>query len=103
MKYILRFVQQYRPSERQRFLELETQFQSLERSCAGLPRGRRLQPVVGSNATNTLIWEAEFPTLDAVERGLGAIESNPVHGELFRAQSPFILNVYSEILEVLEF
>ncbi len=103
MAYILRFTQQYRPQNRQEFLELEAKFEKLERNTPGFPHGRRSQPIAGSEPNHTLIWECEFPTFADAQKALDLLHSDPEHAELFRQQSPFITQIHTSILEILEF
>jgi hypothetical protein len=46
-------------------MTLEKKFAALEKGRTDFPKGRRLQPVSGG-ATNTLVWQCEFPDMDAV-------------------------------------
>ncbi|MEW6752051.1 MAG: hypothetical protein AB1505_13890 [Candidatus Latescibacterota bacterium] len=101
MAFVLRFVQRYRPADRQTFLELEARSAALEARRSDFPHGRRLQPYAGREPTNTLIWEAAFPALEAVRPALALIESDPEHAELFRQQVPCFLDGYTEIHEAI--
>ncbi len=103
MAYILRFVQRYRPENREAFLELEGEFARMEERREGYPKGRRSQPYAGREQTCTIVWECEFETLAAAEAGLALMESDPEHEVLYRKQVPFIEETYTEIYEVLEF
>jgi hypothetical protein len=91
MAYVLRFIQSYKPAHRQEFLALESKFEDLERNSKTLPKGRRSQPLAGSEPTNTLIWE------------LTSFDNDPEHTRLFEQQAPYILQVRTEILERLNF
>ena len=102
MPYRLRFLQTYRPQDREAFLAAEARFVRLERDRPDLPQGRRHQPVTGRLATNTLIWECEFPTLADLHESLARLSADPQHGELFRDQVPYIMDAYTEIDEVLD-
>jgi hypothetical protein len=103
MTYVLRFIQSYKPAHRQEFLALESQFEDLERNSKTLPKGRRSQPLAGSEPTNTLIWECEFPSLAAVQDALASFDKDPEHSRLFEQQAPYIVQVRTEILERLTF
>ncbi len=103
MAYALRFVQKYRPENREAFMALEAKFAAMEQSRDDMPKGTRLEPYAGREATNTLIWQCEFPTLQAAQDGLAKIETDPQHDELFAQQVPFMEDAYTEIYEVLEF
>jgi hypothetical protein len=104
MPYVLRFVQTYRPADREAFLALEAKFAQLEKKSAGkLPRGKRMQPYAGGLPTHTLIWECELPTIQAVQDALAALGGSGEHEELLRQQSPFMANTYTEVYEMLGF
>lgn len=102
MAYVLRFVQKYRPADRDTFMALEARFVALERSC-DLPRGQRLQPYSGRESTNTLIWQCQFADLAAAQEALAKIEAHPGHDELYQQQVPLFLDAWTEIYQVLEF
>ncbi|MFA6109016.1 MAG: hypothetical protein WDA75_09605 [Candidatus Latescibacterota bacterium] len=103
MPYILRFVQRYRPADREAFMHLEARFAALERRRPDLPQGRRSQPYAGRDPANTLIWECEFPSLAATQEGLARIGADPEHAALYQAQVPYFLEAWTEISEVLDF
>jgi len=102
MAYILRFVQHYRPADRGVFLELEAKFAAMERRRNDFPKGRRFQPYAGREATCTLIWESEFPTLAEAQQALARIEGDAEHETLFRQQAPYMTDAYTEINQVLD-
>lgn len=102
MSYLLRFIQQYQPSAGRTFMELEAQFQELERNSPHLPKGRRYQPLSGGEPTNTLIWECEFASLAEVQSALQQLADEPTHTDLFEKQSPYLLKSYTEIFKVLD-
>jgi hypothetical protein len=102
MPYVLRFVQRFRPADEAAFLTLERKFAALERRKRGFPRGRRLRPFAGREPSHTLIWECEFPSLEAARRGLARISGDPDHGRLLRRQIPYFLEAWTEIDEVLD-
>ena len=60
MAYKMRFVQTFDKANSERFLELEKGFVALEKKTPEMKVGRRYVPVVGKEATNTMIWEAEY-------------------------------------------
>jgi hypothetical protein len=102
MAYVLRFVQRFRAADERRFLALEKQFAALERRHRGFPKGRRLRPYAGREPSHTLVWECEFESLDAAQRGLDRIASSAEHARLLKRQIPYFLEAYTEIYEVLE-
>ena len=102
MPYKLRFVQTINQSHKNEFLTLEKQFMALEKSNPHMPQGRRFLPVSGKEPTNTLIWECEFETMEAVVTQLQAIYDDPKHEELLKQQIPYMQDSYTEIYEVFE-
>jgi hypothetical protein len=102
MAYLLRFVQRFRPADEAAFLSLEAEFAALERRHRDFPRGRRLRPYAGRESAHTLIWECEFPSLEAAQRGLERITSSREHARLLKKQIPYFLEAWTEIYEVLE-
>lgn len=103
MAFVLRFVQRYRPVNREKFMEIEAKFVAMEKRREGYPKGRRSQPYTGMLATNTIICEFQFDTLGEAEAGLAMISSDPEHDKLLAEQLPYMQDSYSEIYEVLEF
>ena len=103
MPYVLRFVQRYRPADEKAFLTLEAKFAALERKSRNFPRGRRSRPYACRESVHTLVWECEFQSLAAVEKGLDRISSSPEHKRLLKQQVPYFLEAFTEIYEVLEF
>jgi hypothetical protein len=102
MPYLLRFVQRYRAADERAFLALEAKFAALEHRHRDFPKGRRLRPYAGREPSHTLVWECEFESLEAAQRGLDRITSSPAHARLLRKQIPYFLEAYTEIYEVLE-
>jgi hypothetical protein len=103
MGYILRFTQSYSPAHQNEVLDLEAQFEKLERHNPNFPQGRRYHPLASGEPNHSLIWECEFPSLAAVQEALKVIESDPTHTDLFAKQSPFFTNMRTEIFKTLEF
>jgi hypothetical protein len=102
MAYLLRFVQRFRAADERAFMALERQFAALERRKRGFPRGRRCRPYAGREPAHTLVWECEFETLEAAERALATLDSDPDHAKLLRKQIRYFLEAYTEIYQVLE-
>jgi hypothetical protein len=102
MAYVLRFVQRFRAADERAFMALEKKFAALEHRHADFPKGRRLRPYAAREPSHTLVWECEFESLAAAERGLHRITSSPEHARLLKRQVPFFLEAYTEIYEVLE-
>ena len=102
MAYVLRFVQRFRPADERAFLALEAEFAALERRHDDFPKGRRLRPYAGRESAHTLIWECEFASLQAAQRGLDRLSSSRDHARLLKKQIPYFLETWTEIYEVLE-
>ena len=102
MPYVLRFVQRYRPADRNAFMELEAQFAALEQA-GELPKGQRRQPYAGREPVDTLIWEGEFATIEQLHAARLRFSQSELHEALFRKQAPYMLDARTEIDELLEF
>ncbi len=102
MTYILRFVQQFEPGNANAYLELEKQFKDIERVNPSFPKGRRYQPVAGIEPANTVVWESEFPSLQAIEAALKVIADDETHTDLYGKQSKYITSARTEIFKILD-
>ncbi len=102
MPYLLRFVQKFQESNQAEFLELEKKFIHLEESAAEFPKGKRFLPYAGRESSNTLIWECEFPTMQAVQDALDLLNRDPRHTELFQQQVQFFEESYVEIYQAFD-
>ena len=102
MAYMLRFIQQFRISEEQAFLELEKRFAELERANPSLPRGLRMRPVSGREPGHTLVWECQFGSLQELNGALETLGRSEEHSRLFAQQSPLMTQSYTEIYELLD-
>jgi hypothetical protein len=100
--YVLRFVQRFRAKDDAAFMALEARFAALERR-KGWPRGRRCRPFAGREPGNTLVWECELPSLEAVRRALATLGDDRDHARLLKKQIPFFLEAWTEVYEVLDF
>jgi hypothetical protein len=99
MAFKLRFVQRFKQYNRKQFLELERLFINLEEMQNDFPKAKRYIPVTGKEPANTMIWEAEFDSLEAACKALHIIESNTTHEELLGKQSEYMLDSYTEIYQ----
>lgn len=97
MVYKLRFVQKFKKANQALFLQIEKKFIELEKTEPGFPSGKRFLPVTGKEASNTLIWEAEFSSMEDVVSALHTIEDNTQHDELLAEQIEYMSDTYSEI------
>lgn len=102
MAYLLRFVQKFQENNQAAFLELEKKFIQLEESNPEFPTGKRYLPYAGREPSNTLIWECEFPSLQAVQDTLDLLNRDPRHAELFQQQVQFFVESYVEIYQTVE-
>lgn len=95
--YKLRFVQEIKKEDQERFFELEKGFMRLEEDDPALPRGKRYVPIMGRDPTNTLVWEAEFETLEEALSALGAIEASDGHTALLNEQVGCMRRTWTEL------
>ena len=61
----MRIIQNYDITKENEFWLLEKKFVELEKRRTDFPKGRRLKPISGSLPTNTLVWEGDFPSMEA--------------------------------------
>ncbi|NMB73487.1 MAG: hypothetical protein GYA22_15215 [Bacteroidales bacterium] len=102
MGILLRILQQYDPASESSFMDLERMFQKLEIEQSNFPKGKRFQPLAGAENSNTLIWQAEFPDLEAAGKALNFFQQNPDHERLFRQQVLLIKNMRIELYKSLD-
>lgn len=102
MAWMLRFVQEYRADAPDAFLALERKFISLEQDSPGFPKGKRWLPVTGREPKNTLVWECEFPTLEAAAAALQFLENDDRHEDLLQEQIKYFVRSYTEIYRSME-
>jgi hypothetical protein len=103
MSVTIRIIQQYDIRNEKEFIALERQFAELERTHADFPKGRRKKPIAAIEPCNTLIWECEFPDLDAAYKTLDFFKWDANHEELYKQQLPFFVMTHIEFLENLDF
>lgn len=101
MGYKMRFVQTFDKSNSQVFLDLEQNFIELEKNTPEMKCGRRYIPVIGREATNTMVWEADYDTLEEAVQALSIIAGNPEHDRLLDEQIRYMRDSYVEIYEEL--
>jgi hypothetical protein len=102
MAIVLRLIQQFQPSKKQEFMDLEKKFANLE-DCGLIPRGERLVPIASHEPGNTVIWQCRFDSLAAAEAALKLIEANPEHTELANKQRHCFQNSWVEFYQILDF
>jgi len=103
MSVTMRIIQQYDIRHEKEFLALEKQFAELERKHADFPKGRRKKPLAADEPCNTLIWECEFPDLNAAHKTLDFFQGDARHEELYAKQLPYFVETRIEFLENLDF
>lgn len=96
MAYKLRFVQRFHKKDQELFLNLEKNFIELEKKEPRMPVGHRFLPISAKEPTNTLIWEAEFPSLEEAIAALQTIEGNAEHDALLNQQIGCMSETYTE-------
>lgn len=102
MGYKLRFVQYFDKKDSQRFLEIEKKFIELEQKDKNMVSGSRYVPLMGREPSNTLVWEAEFSSLEGATECLKNIEQNSAHDSLLDAQIIYMRDAYVEIYKKLD-
>jgi hypothetical protein len=103
MSVTMRIIQQFEAPNENAFMELEKKFAELEKSRKDFPKGTRLQPISAAEPCNTLIWQCEFPTIEAAHATLAFFNGNAAHEKLLAKQLPFFRQVRIEFLKNLNF
>ena len=103
MSVTMRILQQFDPTHEAAFMELEKKFAQLEKTRRDYPKGTRLQPISGVEPCNTLVWQCEFPTLEAAYEVLAFFNGDASHEDLLAKQLPFFRQVKIEFYKNLEF
>jgi len=97
MSYKLRFVQTFKQEYAKEYLEIEKQFAEFEKNNINAPEGRRYLSCTGRDASNTLIWECDFPTLEEAHKAHAFFLTDSTHEDLFQTQVKYIVGTYTEI------
>lgn len=97
MVYKMRFVQTFDKKDEAAFLALEKKFIQLEEKTSNMKNGRRYVPVMGKEAVNTMIWEAEYDSAEEAMDALNIIQENPEHDELLEEQICYMRDSYVEL------
>ena len=97
MAYKMRFVQEFDKKDSEAFLAIEQRFIELEEKTPEMKNGRRFAPVMGRSPLNTMIWEAEFETLEGAIAALKVIEDSGEHDILLGEQIRYMRDNYVEI------
>jgi hypothetical protein len=102
MSVRMRIVQRFAAGREREFMELERQFAALEAARPDYPKGRRLQPIAAGEPCNTLVWEADFPDLEAARRALDFFAGDEAHERLLERQRALFAEVRTEFYQVLD-
>jgi hypothetical protein len=97
MAFKLRFVQKFEQKDTEAFVELERRFAEYERDYPEFPKGKRYFPYMARDPQNTLIWEADFDTLEKAIEAKLFFENDNRHEDLFQQQVKFFVESYTEI------
>jgi hypothetical protein len=103
MSVTMRVIQRFSFGYEKEFMALEKKFAELEAVRADFPKGKRMQPISGGEAQNTLIWECEFPDLGSAQKTLDFFATDAEHDALFIQQQPFFESVRIEFFRNLVF
>ncbi len=103
MSITMRIVQQFDATKEKEFMEWEKKFAALEAARPDYPRGKRMQPISGIEACNTLIWQCEFPDIAAAYNTLDFFSGDKAHEKLLAGQLPFFRGVHIEFYRNLDF
>ena len=94
MSYKLRFVQQFQLNKTAEFMQIEKQFAKFEEEFPDFPKGKRYIPQTGRQPSNTLIWECDFHSLEALQEAHNFLMSDSRHEDLFQEQSKYIVTTW---------
>ena len=102
MSVTMRIIQRFDPRCEREFMALEKKFAKLEAERPDYPKGKRMQSISGREPCNTLIWEADFPDLEAARGALSFFEGDAAHEALFAEQVPYFKDVRVEFYRNLD-
>jgi hypothetical protein len=103
MSVTMRIIQQFDAANESAFMALEKKFAELERARRDYPKGTRFQPISSTEPCNTLIWQCEFPTIEAAHAALAFFNGDAAHEKLLEQQQPYFRQVRIEFLKHLDF
>ena len=103
MGIVMRIIQQFDPSHEPEFMALEQKFDELEKKRPDYPKGKRMQPVSAHEPVNTLIWQYEFPDMEAAYKALNFFSGDEGHETLFRQQVTYMKEIRVEFYKTLDF
>lgn len=102
MVYKLRFVQYFDKSDTEAFWKWERKFVELEKKTPELKVGKRYAPIIGREPTNTMIWEAEYDSMEEAVRVLETLDNNSEHDELLENQIKYMRDTYVELYQQMD-
>lgn len=103
MSIVMRIVQTFDAAKEKEFMDLEKKFAELEAARPDYPKGSRLQPISAHEPCNTLIWEYEFPDLQAAYKTLDFFSGDKSHEELLEKQIVYFKQAKIEFYKKLKF
>lgn len=101
MSIRMRILQTYDITREAEFWALEKLFADLERRRPDFPKGRRFKPVAGGPPANSLVWEGDFPSIQAAQAALNFFSGDAEHEALAARQKPLFREIRVEFLEEL--
>jgi hypothetical protein len=103
MSVTMRIIQQFDATKEKEFMDFEKKFADLEKARPDYPKGKRMQPIAGSEPSNTLIWQCEFPNIETAYKTLDFFNGDSSHEKLLVGQLPFFKQVKIEFYKNLDF
>ena len=103
MSITMRIIQEFDAAHEQQFMELEQKFVELETRRPDYPKAKRMQPIAAGIPCNTLVWQCEFPTIQAARDTLDFFRGDAEHEALFEKQEPYFERVHIEFYQNLDF
>lgn len=103
MSITMQIIQQFDASKEREFMKLEKKFAELESSRTGYPKGKRMQPISAKESCNSIIWQCEFPNIQAAYEVLNFFQDDGSHEKLLVDQLPFFKQVKIEFYKNLDF
>jgi hypothetical protein len=97
MSYKLRYVQIFKQEFAKEYLAIENKFEAYEQANPEVPKGKRYIPCAGRDASNTLIWECDFSSLEEAQKAQAFFIRDSRHEDLFQQQAKYIDRTYTEI------
>lgn len=103
MSVTMRIIQQFDITKENEFMDFEKKFAQLEVARPDYPKGKRMQPISGSEPCNSLIWQCEFPDMQTAYKTLDFFNGDASHEKLLEGQLPFFKQMKIEFYKNLDF